>query len=319
MSKTVRQIVLPLITALIWGSAFIFQGQVADKIGAFTFNAARSIIAFVFLLILALSMDMVKAHKKIEVPKTDKKRLIIGGMCCGFALFVASNLQQYGMLGTKPIGGEVLTEGDSAFITALYIILTPISGIFFKKKTTVNIWVASLMAVLGLFLLCGVSVKDLTIYHAALFACAIGFTGHILVIDHFTQTLDGVKLSCAQFLFASVFSLISALIFEGIDFAALASCIVPILYVGIFSSGIAYTLQIIAQKGSNPTVVGILLSLESVFALLCEIFIGLITHKTIMHTALQFFGCAIMLLAIVLAQLNIFEVIRNKIASKKKE
>ncbi len=319
MNKTIRHVVFPLITALIWGSAFIFQGQVADKIGSFTFNASRSFIAFMFLLVLAFSIDKFKEHKKINVEKPDGKNLIIGGMFCGFALFAASNLQQFGIIGATEVGGRVLTEGDSAFITALYIILTPISGIFFKKKTTINIWFASIIAVLALFFICGASLKMPTIYHLALFACAIGFTVHILVVDHYTQIVDGVKLSCVQFLFAGVFSLICAIIFEKIDFSALAECALPILYVGIFSSGIAYTLQILAQKGSNPTFVSILLSLESVFALLCEFIVGLINNNVKPHSPLQLLGCALMVVAIIFAQFNIFEYIRKKHQSKDKE
>ena len=317
MNKNVRQIVLPLIVAIIWGSAFIVQGSVASRMGAFTFNGVRALIASIVLGLTALFIDGQKAKKGIEYKSANRKKLFVGGICCGIVLFIASNVQQYGMFGTTEAGGSVLTEGDSAFITALYIILVPLCLIFTRKKPTFNVWLAVALAVFGLFFICNFTGGSaFTIYHVELFLCAVAFTGHILIIDYFTRDQDGIKLSCLQFLTMGVLSTICAFIFDDISFAVIGECIWQLLYVGIFSCAIAYTLQIVAQKGTNPTIVSILLSLESVFALACEFVIGLITGNVKPHTPLQLVGCGLMVLAIICAQFDFIAAIRNKKAEK---
>ncbi len=313
MTKNFRQIVLPLIVALIWGSAFIVQGAVADKMGPFTFNGVRSLIAVVALTVTALIFDGVKKKKGVTVEKTNVKMLVVGGVLCGIALTVASNLQQFGMFGTTKEAGEVLTEGDTAFITALYIVLVPLSLLFFGKKPTLNVWIAVVVAVVGLMLICNFTGgKAFSVYHLELFLCSAAFTVHILLIDHFVKFVDGVKLSCVQFSVMGVSSLILALIFEDFTFKVVFDNILPLLYVGVFSCAIAYTLQIVAQKGTNPTIVSILLSLESFFALVCEIGVGLISGNVKQHTVWQIVGCALMLIAIVLAQVNVFEMAKKQ-------
>jgi len=304
MGKAFRQTFLPLLVAFIWGSAFIVQGSVASKISAFTFNGIRAIIASVALAITSFIFDEVKIKKGIQI-KNDNKKLLIGGLLCGLVLCVASNLQQYGMFATTAEGGNVLTEGDSAFITALYIVLVPIFSVFLKRKIGLNVWISVVLALVGLFLICNVTGgSTFTVYHIELFLCAIAFTFHILLIDYFIQYVDGIKLSQIQFAVMGILSITCALIFDDISFEAIGECMWQLVYVGVFSCAIAYTLQIFAQKGTNASIVSILLSLESVFALICEFVIGLITGNVKPHSPLQLVGCGLMLIAIICAQID---------------
>lgn len=280
-----------MLAAFIWGTAFVAQSVGADYVEPFTFNAARSAVAFLFLLALCGVFRAVRRRDpKAETAPGSRKELVIGGVCCGLALTVASNLQQKGL--------ETTTSGKAGFITALYIVIVPIAGIFLGKKAPKVIWVSVVLAVAGLYCLC--ITEDFTITGGDFYIllCAFCFTAHILVIDHFTQRVDGVAMSCIQFLTAAVLSAAGMLLTESPSLEALRTCAGPILYVGIFSSGVAYTLQILAQKDSNPTVVSLLLSLESVFATLS----GAVILGDTMNGK-EYFGCVLMLAAVVLAQL----------------
>ena len=285
----VRQNVLPVLAALIWGTAFVAQSVGADYVEPFTFNAARSAIAFVFLLILCLvRRGMQKGI--VESATKSWKDLAVGGLCCGVALTVATNLQQKGL--------ETTTSGKAGFITALYIVIVPIVGIFMKKKAPRTLLISVPLAVAGLYCLCITEDFSVTEGDFYVFLCAICFSAHILVIDHFTQKVDGVELSCAQFLVVTVLSSVGMIVSESPSLEAVGMCIWPILYVGVFSSGVAYTLQILAQKDSNPTVVSLLLSLEWVFATLAG---AIILHDQM--SGKEYLGCVLMLVAVVLAQL----------------
>ena len=293
-NNMVRQVVFPLLAALIWGTAFVAQDMCADKIGPMTFNATRFFIAVVMLLIIIwifgkLSKD--HPQRTAEERKIDRKQLMLGGLCCGMALAVSSNFQQAGI-------GAGTDAGKAGFITALYIVLVPILGLFLKKKVSLPVWISVGLAVVALYLLCITGDFSLAPGDLLMLLCAFFFAIHILVIDHFTAAVDGMKLSCAQFLVAGVLSAIGALFFEAPDLAAILSCILPILYVGIFSCGVAYTLQILAQKDSNPTVVTILLSMESVFAVISG---AIILHQRM--TGREYLGCVLMLVAVLLAQI----------------
>jgi len=291
-TNRVRQTVLPLLAALIWGTAFVAQSVSADYVGAFTFNTARSVVAFLFLLVLCVLLR-IKRHKSGEEKKTagtSSRDLFLGGLCCGIALTVASFFQQKGL--------ETTTSGKAGFITALYIVIVPILGIFLKKKVPKIIWISVMLAVAGLYCLCITEDFRITTGDFYVLLCAFCFSGHILIIDHFGQKVDGIALSCVQFLVVSVFSAAGMLISEAPAWEAVLACLGPILYVGIFSSGVAYTLQILAQKDSNPTVVSLLLSLESVFATLAG---ALILHDRM--SGKEYFGCVLMLIAVILAQL----------------
>ncbi len=290
-----RQVVFPILAAFIWGTAFVAQDLCADSIGAFAFNAPRYFIAVLALLVVILISDKVKKNKPTltaQEKKAANKQLWLGGLCCGAALAIASNFQQAGLVaGTD--------AGKAGFITALYVVLVPVFGLFFKRKVSLPTWIAVVLSVVALYLLCIKGDFSLAPGDLLVLVCAVCFAVHILVIDHFTAYCDGVKLSCLQFLFAGIISTICMFIFEDVDFAAILSCALPLLYVGIFSCGVGYTLQILAQKDSNPTVVTILLSLESVFAVIA----GAIILKQQM-TVREYIGCAIMFAAVILAQIQ---------------
>lgn len=290
-----RQVVFPILAAFIWGTAFVAQDLCADSIGTFAFNATRYFIAVLALLVVILVSDKLKKNKPTltaQEKKAGSKQLWLGGLCCGAALAIASNFQQAGLVaGTD--------AGKAGFITALYVVLVPVFGLFFKRKVSLPTWIAVVLSVVALYLLCIKGDFSLAPGDLLILVCAVCFAVHILVIDHFTAYCDGVKLSCLQFLFAGIISTICMFIFEDVDFAAILSCALPLLYVGIFSCGVGYTLQILAQKDSNPTVVTILLSLESVFAVIA----GAIILKQQM-TVREYIGCAIMFAAVVLAQIQ---------------
>ena len=293
-SNQVRQVVFPLLAAFIWGTAFVAQDMCADVIDAMTFNAVRSYIAVVVLLVIIWIFGRFrkeKQHPTEAEKKAGRRQLLIGGLCCGTALAVASNFQQAGI-------GAGTDAGKAGFITALYIVLVPLLGLFLKKKVSLPVWISVILAVIALYLLCINGTLTLAPGDLLILLCALFFAVHILIIDHFTQTVDGMKLSCAQFLVAGILSNIGALIFEHPDWNAILSCALPILYVGVFSSGVAYTLQILAQKGSNPTVVTILLSMESVFAVISG---AIILHQHM--TTREYLGCVLMLIAVILAQI----------------
>lgn len=290
-----RQVVFPILAAFIWGTAFVAQDLCADSIGAFAFNATRYFIAVLALLVVILISDKLKKNKPTltaQEKKAANKQLWLGGLCCGAALAIASNFQQAGLVaGTD--------AGKAGFITALYVVLVPVFGLFFKRTVSLPTWIAVVLSVVALYLLCIKGDFSLAPGDLLVLVCAVCFAVHILVIDHFTAYCDGVKLSCLQFLFAGIISTICMFIFEDVDFAAILSCALPLLYVGIFSCGVGYTLQILAQKDSNPTVVTILLSLESVFAVIA----GAIILKQQM-TVREYIGCAIMFAAVILAQIQ---------------
>lgn len=281
--------------AFIWGTAFVAQDLCADSIGTFAFNATRYFIAVLALLVVIAVSDKAKKNRPTptaEEKKAANKQLWLGGLCCGVALAIASNFQQAGLVaGTD--------AGKAGFITALYVVLVPVFGLFFKRKVSLPVWIAVVCSVVALYLLCIKGDFSLAAGDLLILVCAVCFAVHILVIDHFTAYCDGVKLSCLQFLFAGIISAVCMFLFETVDFAAIWSCILPLLYVGIFSCGVGYTLQILAQKDSNPTVVTILLSLESVFAVIAG---AIILHQQM--TAREYIGCVVMFVAVILAQIQ---------------
>lgn len=289
----VRQNVFPILAALIWGTAFVAQSVSADFVEPFTFNAARAAVAFLFLLVLCAILRRKRKRdfaERAEACPNARRDLLLGGLLCGAALTVATNLQQKGL--------ETTSSGKAGFITALYIVIVPILGIFLKKKAPKIIWVSVALAVAGLYCLCiqgTLSISDGDFY---IFLGSLCFAGHILIIDHFTKKVDGVALSCVQFFVVALLSSVGMLAMETPNLENLRLCLWPILYVGVFSSGVAYTLQILAQKDSNPTVVSLLLSLEAVFATLA----GALLLGDRM-SAREIFGCVLMLSAVLLAQM----------------
>lgn len=287
----VRQNVLPLITAMIWGTAFVAQSVGAEYMGPFTFNTARAVIAFVFLLgLCGLQGAYRRRRGEGSAPAGTRRDLILGGLYCGTAISVASFFQQKGL--------ETTTPGKAGFITALYIVLVPLTGLALGKKVPRALWLGVALAVGGLYCLCVTEEMTITGGDLYVLICAFCFTAQILLVDHFTNRVDGVALSCAQFLVMTVLSAAGALTETPPPLELLGEYLWPVLYVGVFSSGVAYTLQILAQKGSNPAVVSLLMSMESLFAAVAG---ALILGNRM--TGREYLGCALMLAAVVLAQL----------------
>ena len=290
-----RSNLLLLMTAIIWGSAFIAQSKGADVIGPFTFNTVRYALAVVALLPVIYIFSRKRNRENTvdqDIPKANgTKTLIIGGIATGIALFTASSLQQYAMAFT--------TAAKAGFITTLYVILVPIVGIFLKKKIRPIIWFCALLAVIGLYLL-SIKPGTFSISRGDFFVllCALAFTGHILIIDYFSPKTDGVKLSCIQFAVVSIASFVAMMMTETFVLSEVLDAIIPLLYTGVLSSSVGYTCQIIAQKKADPVISSLILSLESVFA---AIFGALILHESM--SGREITGCAIMFVAIIIAQL----------------
>ena len=299
MSKKMRSNFLLLLTALIWGSAFVAQIKGMDLLGPFSFACVRNLVGSFFLIPVIYFLQALDkknnpeafAIEKTEAEKKEERKILIaGGLSCGLALFVAGSLQQVGLMYT--------TAGKGGFITALYIVIVPLLGLFLKKKVRPVIWACVVVAAIGLYLL---SIKGgFTIGKGdfLVLLCAFGFSVHILVIDYFSPKTDGVKMSCIQFFVVGILSGVVMFIFEEPTIGAILASWMPILYSGVLSSGVAYTLQIVAQKDTDPTVASLLLSLESVFAVIAGM---IILHETM--SGREIFGCVLMFSAIIVAQL----------------
>ena len=282
---------LLLLTATIWGVAFVAQSVGMDYVGGFTFNMARSLIGSAVLLPVIWFMGRNSSKKAEEAQgSSSRKDLLWGGLACGILMCLASNFQQFGI--------KYTTVGKAGFITACYIVLVPILGLFLKKKCSPFIWLAVAMSVAGLYLLCITDGFSIGKGDILVLICAVLFSFHILVIDYYSPKVDGVKLSCIQFLVCGILSGIPALIFEKPEMSAVLTAWQPILYAGVMSCGVAYTLQIIGQKNMNPTVASLILSLESCISVLAG---WVILGQQL--SAREITGCVIMFAAITLAQL----------------
>ncbi len=300
MSKSARQFILPVLTAAIWGAAFLAQGNLSNLFPPFFINFARSIIAVIALFVVDICFTCVKKAQKAEIKPVNKKYLLIGGVCCGLSLCAAVNFQQLGI-------NEGAASGEAAFITTLYMVLVPILGVFLKKKVGLNVWISVVFAVVGLAFICEIQTMNFRLAYLYLIFSALFFALQIMFVDYFVGFVDGVKLSCAQFLVTGIVSGIISLCSETVNFSGFKDAVLPLLYLGVCSSAIGYTLQIIAQKGTNPAVVSLLLSFESAFALLFDVLACLIKGNKINETPMQFLGCLLMFTAIVLCQINSFK------------
>lgn len=284
-----------LLTALIWGCSFVAQSVGMDYVGPFTFNCVRCVIGSAVLVPVIFLMDRQKKKDKMSKGELKKDRggtktLVTGGICCGMVLAVASSLQQFGILYT--------TVGKAGFITAMYIVLVPVLGIFIGKKVRPLIFLCVAMAVAGLYFLCMTERLSLNIGDLLVLLCAVVFTIHILVIDHFSPLVDGVRMSAIQFLTAGIVCAVPMLLWEDPKAGEILTAWMPVLYAGVMSCGVAYTLQILGQKNADPTVASLLLSLESVFSVLAG---WILLGQSLSNREL--FGCALMFAAIILAQL----------------
>lgn len=301
--RKMRNSFLLLLTAFIWGVAFVAQSAGGDAVGPYTFNCVRMILGGISLLPVIAIMDHVKPSKRRPVTREQRKELLLGGVSCGAILFVASSFQQMGIfLGTP--------AGKAGFLTACYILLVPIIGLFFRKKCGWNIWAGVVLAVLGLYLLCMNGPFLLQLSDGLVLLCALCFSFHIIVVDHFAPKVDGVRMSCIQFFTCGILGILPTVLLEMghtqesvslwlSGFAAWDAWI-TILYAAFLSCGVAYTLQIIGQEGLHPTVASLLMSLESVFSVIA----GWVILKEGM-TSRELTGCMIMFVSICLAQMEV--------------
>lgn len=275
------------LTAFIWGTAFVAQSVGMDYLGPFTFNGIRSLIGGAALLPCIWIIQ--KMNGKPDGTES-KKDLITGGIACGILLFAASSLQQ--------IGIQYTTAGKAGFITAFYIVIVPVLGILLHKKIGWKIWLAVVLAIVGLYFLCMTESFSIDKGDILVFLCALVFAVHILVIDHFAPKVNGVKMSCMQFFICGILSIPFMFTIETPTFTAVTGAWMPLLYAGVLSCGVAYTLQILGQKNANPAVASLILSLESCFSVLAGwVVLG---EKLSVRESV---GCAFMFAAIILAQL----------------
>ena len=279
-----------LLTAFIWGTAFVAQSVGMDYLEPFTFNGVRCLIGAIALLPCIWFFNRGKEKENKVNDENAKRDLIKGGIACGILLFAASSLQQIGLVYTA--------AGKAGFITAFYIVLVPVFGIFLHKKIGWKVWTAVAIALAGLYFLCITEAFTIGVGDIYVLLCALIFSVHILVVDHYAPKVDGVKLSCIQFLVAGIVSIPFMLILESPKMGNMMTSWFPLIYAGVFSCGIAYTLQILGQKNVNPAVASLILSLESCFSVLSGwVILGerLSARETI--------GCIMMFAAIILAQI----------------
>lgn len=287
--KQMKSNMMLLLTATIWGFAFVAQSTGMEHVGPFTFNFARTLIGGLVLIPTIKFLDMKGFSNKPSTP-SEKKDLLIGGILCGVILGLSMALQQTGI--------PLTSIGKAGFISALYIVIVPLLGLFVGKKIGANVVISVIIAVFGLYIMCMTEGLSLSPGDTLITLSAVGFSFHILVIDSFSNKVDGVRMSCIQFFVASAVAFIGAFVFETPELSGILACWQPLLYTGILSSGLAFTLQIIAQKDTDPTVASLILSLESVFALVGG---WLILGQVL--TTRESIGCALVFGAIILAQL----------------
>lgn len=279
---------LLLSAAFIWGIAFVAQSVGMDYLGPLSFGASRFLLGAVVLLpVIAFRR---RQNQKKGIAPAGVKITWIGGICCGLALCAASTLQQIGILYTS--------VGKAGFITTLYIIIVPILGIFLKKRVPGKVWPCAVLAAIGMYLLCMSESLQIGKGDVLVFICAFLFAIQILLADHFVELADPVEISCIQFLTSGVILTILMFVFETPHWSDFVAAWLPIAYAGILSSGVAYTLQLIGQKGMDPTIASLLLSMESTFSVLA----GWVILKQKL-TVKELIGCVLMFTAVILVQL----------------
>lgn len=282
--------IMLFLAAMIWGGAFVAQTEAMKYTQPFTFQATRFFLGGIVLIPVILIRDK-KGNPKKPVTKAMKKHQLFAGLICGLILFAACSPQQLGLMLDLP-------AGKSGFITSLYIILVPICGLFLKKMPKPWVWCSVILALVGFYLLCGGGSFSLNLGEGLTLLCAVAFTLHIMFIDHVGNSVDGVRMSCMQFLVCGTVSLVIALIIETPTLASLIKCWLPIAYTGILSSGVAYTFQILGQEYTEPTTASLLMSLESVFS---AIFGALILMQWL--NPKELIGCMLVFTGVVISQL----------------
>lgn len=293
MKQQIKSSLILLLTATIWGVAFVAQSVGMEYIGPFTFNAIRCVLGGLVLIPVILVLKKKKETGAENQEKEDKKTLWTGGIACGVILCIASNLQQFGIMEAS--------VGKSGFFTALYIVMIPVIGIFIGKRPGIKLWFCVALAVVGMYLLC---MKDgsFTIERAdiMLLLCALAFSFHILVVDYFSPKVDGVKMSCIQFLVCGALSAVGMIFTETPDISNIQAAWLPLLYAGLLSCGVGYTLQIVGQKGINPVIASLIMSLESVISALA----GWVILEQVLSLK-EIIGCVLMFVAIIITQIPI--------------
>ena len=288
MSKEIKSVFILLLTAAIWGLAFVAQRVGMDHMGAFTFNGIRFALGSISLLPVIYFFNK-KSNNEEERIDSDLKTTLVSGIIAGCILFIAASLQQVGLMYT--------TAGKAGFITSLYIVLVPIYGIFLKQKTHYTTWIGAVISVIGLYLL---SINEtFTIEYGDRLEIigAFFWAAHIQVIGTFVKKVDAIKLSSVQFAVCAILSMITAFIFEDVDFSGIQNALVPLFYGGVMSAGVAYTLQAVGQKYAKPSHAAIALSMEAVFAAIGGIFL---LQETLPMKG--YFGCALMLAGMLITQ-----------------
>ena len=302
MRKQIRGSIMLLIAAIIWGSAFVAQSEGMEYVEPFTFASVRFFIGSIVLLPVISFMKKKETGNANLLEDYDKgigikgfvlkhKLLVTGSIFCGLALTFATNFQQWGIK-------YVSSVGKAGFITTLYIVLVPVFSLFIGKNVRPLIWVALAFAVSGLYFLCFTSKLTFEILDILLIMCAVFFSLQIMIIDHYVDRVNPVALSSLQFFIVGVISAICMFIFEKPSISAIMSAMVPILYAGVLSSGVAFTLQVIAQKDLDPTLASMIMSLESVVSVLSGFV--LLNQKLSLREVL---GCVLMFIGVILAQL----------------
>ena len=290
MSKQIRGSFFLLLATVIWGSAFIAQSVGMELIGPFTFQAVRCALAVLFLFPVSFLLDRTQKSEKTSMQRWLDPQLWKAGLICGLALFVAASLQQVGLVYTD--------AGKAGFITAMYIVLVPILGMFRKQKPSKAILFSVLLAVAGLYLLSCLNAEGINKGDLLVMGCALAFAVQITCIDMMGLSLDGVRLNCVQALVVCVLSVPFVLLTETVDWANIFACRVPLAFAGVMSMGVAYTLQIQGQKDLEPTTASLIMSLESVFAVLGG---WLVLKETMAFHELL--GCVLVFTAVILSQL----------------
>lgn len=281
-----RGSMLLLLTSMIWGAAFVAQSAGMDYIGPFTFNGLRMLMGAAVLLPFLL-----KRRTGTPAAASERKTLLTGGILCGIALFIGSTLQQIGIVDT--------TAGKAGFITAMYVVLVPMMGVFAGHKQPWLVWLGVALSAVGMYFLCVHESLSLNQGDLMVLAGAVGFSFHILLIDRYSAHVDGVKLSCLQFFVAGVLGLVCMFLFETPQISQIFAAWLPLLYAGVFSCGVAYTLQILGQRDTDPAIASMILCLEAVFSVIFSWF--LLGERL---SAREIFGCVLIFAAILLAQLK---------------
>ncbi len=309
-AKTTRNSLLLVLTAFIWGTAFVAQSEGGDAVGPYTFCCLRYALGALILLPVIAVLDKAKLTAGRPKTKENKKALLTGGIACGLCLAAGSLLQQVGI-------SSGTSAGKAGFLTACYIVLVPVLGLFFKRKCGWNVWIAVALTLIGLYLLCMNGALRMQRSDVLVLLCSVVYAAHILFVDRFVyQNVDPVRMSCIQFVLAAAVAAVPlfftemysdiTLLPQVLAAAVQGKALVSLLYAGVLSSGVAYTLQIIGQKDVNPTIASLLMSLESVFAVLGG---WVVLHQAL--TARELAGCAVIFAAVLLAQIP-FEKVKKK-------